>query len=1028
MLLDSNGLIYRAYFALINTPLTTSKGQLVNAVFGFWSIVLRGFQDVRPDYVMAAFDLAGPTFRHEQFADYKATRRQMPDDLRDQFPKVRELIEAFGIPIYQLEGYEADDLIGTLTRQAEERGIHTTIVSGDLDMLQLVTDQTHVMTTRGGVQMTVLYDPARIEERYGLTAAQMVDFKALKGDTSDNIPGIPGVGEKTAAKLLQDFGTLDVMYADPDRVTPEKLRLKVVEYRDQVLSSRKLVTLERNLPVQLDLEPARLGAYDRAEVLRLFRDYEFRSLVERLPQIDGETPLAPGELLRQADGSAPIPAARVPGREPAGVAASGASGISTGSGRGSRSGSLVGEGTGLQLTLDFPTLRHGTEPASNGHARVLDGSEAAHEAAPPPVARSEATATEDEATAAEEVLALGAAQAPEDREQRSSRAVVAPELAGENPAARLASALRDPAAIERFTAGEDLAAWLAAQADIAVGIALDDPRPRRGSLLGLAVAGSDGRTFAADAEAAPALLEALLVSGRALTGHDVKRLLVAEIDRRDPSSTDRRALEATPLPTVGFDTQIAAYVLNAALRSQSLADITAERLGLELPRAGELGGRDHAAIEALAVASVASSLRESLGEQGLDRLFDEIELPLIPVLARMEASGVAIDRAALSTLAAAFAEETTRLEREIFESVGHEFNLGSPKQLEQVLFYELNLPRGRRTKTGFSTDASVLEELRPAHPMIDKLLDWRVYTKLRGTYVDALPNLLDPDTGRLHTTFHQAVASTGRLSSSDPNLQNIPIRTDLGRKIRRTFVAGDPALTLMAADYSQIELRILAHVSGDVHLREAFDRRADIHRETAARVLHKEAADVTPNERSMAKMVNFGIAYGMSDYGLSTRANIPRAEAQEFINRYFATYSGISYYMLHIKDVARRQGYVSTLLGRRRWIPELEARNPTLRGAGERMAINMPIQGTAADIMKIALIRVDERLRADGVAARMLLTVHDELLFEVPRDDVAALAQVVREVMESALPLDVPLTVDIKSGDDWESMKPVAAQ
>ncbi|MBA3779290.1 MAG: DNA polymerase I, partial [Chloroflexi bacterium] len=850
----------------------------------------------------------------------------------------------------------------------------------------------------------------------------------LKGDTSDNIPGIPGVGEKTAAKLLQDFGTLDVMYADPDRVTPEKLRLKVVEYRDQVLSSRKLVTLERNLPVQLDLEPARLGAYDRAEVLRLFRDYEFRSLVERLPQIDGETPLAPGELLRQADGSAPIPAARVPGREPAGVAASGASGISTGSGRGSRSGSLVGEGTGLQLTLDFPTLRHGTEPASNGHARVLDGSEAAHEAAPPPVARSEATATEDEATAAEEVLALGAAQAPEDREQRSSRAVVAPELAGENPAARLASALRDPAAIERFTAGEDLAAWLAAQADIAVGIALDDPRPRRGSLLGLAVAGSDGRTFAADAEAAPALLEALLVSGRALTGHDVKRLLVAEIDRRDPSSTDRRALEATPLPTVGFDTQIAAYVLNAALRSQSLADITAERLGLELPRAGELGGRDHAAIEALAVASVASSLRESLGEQGLDRLFDEIELPLIPVLARMEASGVAIDRAALSTLAAAFAEETTRLEREIFESVGHEFNLGSPKQLEQVLFYELNLPRGRRTKTGFSTDASVLEELRPAHPMIDKLLDWRVYTKLRGTYVDALPNLLDPDTGRLHTTFHQAVASTGRLSSSDPNLQNIPIRTDLGRKIRRTFVAGDPALTLMAADYSQIELRILAHVSGDVHLREAFDRRADIHRETAARVLHKEAADVTPNERSMAKMVNFGIAYGMSDYGLSTRANIPRAEAQEFINRYFATYSGISYYMLHIKDVARRQGYVSTLLGRRRWIPELEARNPTLRGAGERMAINMPIQGTAADIMKIALIRVDERLRADGVAARMLLTVHDELLFEVPRDDVATLAQVVREVMESALPLDVPLTVDIKSGDDWESMKPVAAQ
>jgi DNA polymerase-1 len=371
-----------------------------------------------------------------------------------------------------------------------------------------------------------------------------------------------------------------------------------------------------------------------------------------------------------------------------------------------------------------------------------------------------------------------------------------------------------------------------------------------------------------------------------------------------------------------------------------------------------------------------------------------------------------------------FKTEIARLEGEIYLDVGHEFNLGSPKQLEQILFFELNLPKGKRTKTGFSTDASVLEDLRPAHPMIDKLLEWRIYTKLRSTYVEALPMLIAGD-GRLHTTFHQAVASTGRLSSSDGNLQNIPIRTTLGRRIRRAFVAGDPDLVLLAADYSQIELRILAHVSGDEHLKGAFARGADIHRETAARVLHKDPADITHAERSMAKMVNFGLAYGMSDYGLSTRANIPRADAQEFINSYFAAYSGISYYMMAIKEKARSQGFVETLLGRKRQIPELRAANPTLRGAGERMAINMPIQGTAADIQKIAMIRLDERVRSGGFRARLLLSVHDEVLLEVPRDEVDRLVPIVRETMEAAMPLDVPLTVDVKIGDDWESMTPL---
>jgi DNA polymerase-1 len=395
------------------------------------------------------------------------------------------------------------------------------------------------------------------------------------------------------------------------------------------------------------------------------------------------------------------------------------------------------------------------------------------------------------------------------------------------------------------------------------------------------------------------------------------------------------------------------------------------------------------------------------------------------VLADMEATGVALDRTSLDDLAATSGEAIVRLQEDIYAAVGHEFNLGSPKQLEQVLFYELDLPRGKRTKTGYSTAATVLEELREAHPMVSMLLDWRMYTKLKSTYVDALPTMIDPSTSRLHTTFQQAVASTGRLSSADPNLQNIPVRSELGRKIRTAFVAGSDDLVLLAADYSQIELRIIAHVSGDEHLREAFERHDDIHRETAARVLHKDPADILHGERSMAKMVNFGLAYGMSDYGLATRAGIPREEARSFIDSYFGAYTGISRYMVHIKQMAADQGYVETLLGRRRWIPELSARNSQLRQAGERMAINMPIQGTAADVMKIALIRLHQRLASDGAPARMLLSVHDEVLLEVPRGEVEVLAPIVREVMEGALKLDVPLDVDLKVGDDWESMAPL---
>lgn len=951
MLLDAHSLIYRAYFALLETPLSTSKGQLVNAAFGFWSIVLRGFQDAKPDHVVCCFDVGRPK-RAERYQAYKGTRRPTPDDLREQFPIVRETLAAFRIPIYDMEGYEADDLIGTLSLQAQAQGIESVIVSGDLDMLQLVSDHTRLMFTRMGAGATIMYDPERVHERYGLAAHQMIDFKALKGDTTDNIPGLAGVGDKTASKLLLDFGSLDGAFEHIDEVTPPKLRDKLVAAREDLLLWRDLVTIDRHAPVELDLEAARLGDYDRAEVIRLFREYEFRTLVERLPAVDGEGPLAPGDLLREADRSGPIPAAQVAGRAP-------------------RTGGTDG---GLQLSLDFGAVSEtGADPAP--------------------------TST----------------PGPTTHELRTN---------GGDPRELLREVLRDPASVGAFAPRDDLAEWLGAQPELTVGVAFDDPRPRRGSLLGFAVTGADGRVVAAGSDGAAALAEQVMATGLPLAGHDVKPLLVWELARRDPTAATSLSRARGSLPKVAFDTQVAAYILNAALRAQSLGDISAERLGLELPKAGELRGPELAAVTSLAAAAVREPLGRALADEpGLHRILDELEMPLVPVLADMEATGVAIDTPGLADLSRTFAEEIARLQEGIWESVGHQFTLGSPKQLEQVLFYELDLPRGKRTKTGYSTDASVLEDLRAAHPMVSMLLDWRMYTKLKSTYIDALPVLLSPETGRLHTTFQQAVAATGRLSSIDPNLQNIPIRTDLGRMIRRAFVSGDPDCVLLAADYSQIELRILAHVSGDVHLREAFERRADIHRETAARVLHKEPAAVTADERSMAKMVNFGLAYGMSDFGLASRAGIPRAEAQDFIASYFAAYSGISYYMLHIRETARQQGYVETLLGRRRWIPELEARNASLRGAGERMAINMPIQGTAADIMKIAMIRLHERLRRDGSPARLLLSVHDEVVLEVPRGLVPELAPIVRETMETALPLDVPLDVDVKVGDDWEQMQ-----
>ncbi len=918
MLIDGPSLVYRGYFAL--PPLTTSDGTLVNAAFGFLQIVLRGMQDLKPDYAIVSFDVGKPQFRFDAFPEYKAGRPSMPDDLRSQFPLVREIVAMMGMPVRELEGYEADDVIGTLAQQATAEEVDTMIVSGDLDGLQLVNDHVRLLTTRMGVASTVIYDEARVDERYGLRPDQMLDYKALKGDTSDNIPGVPGVGEKTAIQLLQQFGSLDAIYEHLDEVKG-KLHDRLTEHRASAFMSREIGRIVCDLPVELDVETARTGRYDRRAMAQRFRALEFRSLIDRLPP----SSIAPTGY-------------DAPERETPG---------------------------GLQLSLEL--LSAGTSAG--------DGDVAAA-ARPDPLA--------DPGGAIEHV---------DPRIPRS--------------AAELA----------------ELDAWLATHGDrVGLSWVCGAGRPLDRQLLGVGLAGEDGETWYLPWTAAGAAGDGVIPSwfrreDRPLIGHDLKQLLVS--------------LGQAGLTLVGtaFDTLIASYMLNPALRAQSLDDLAANRYGAELPPrpsnpetgAEETGAARRAAAEALTALLAMAALEHELAEAALLTLFREVEMPLLPVLTRMELAGVAIDRDALAAMSEEFGVELARLEGRIYELVGHDFNIGSPKQLEQILFHELELPATKRTRTGFSTDASVLEELRSQHEVIGLILEHRQIAKLKSTYVDALPTLVGSD-GRLHTTYQQAVASTGRLSSTDPNLQNIPIRTQLGRRIRRAFVA-PPGKLLLGADYSQQELRILAHVSRDAGLKADFAAHADIHRAAAARVLGIEADTVTHAQRSMAKMVNYGIAYGMSDFGLSDRLKISREEAQLFIAEYFKAYEGIRRYTVEIKILARDQGFVTTLLGRRRYLPELTARNSALRSAGERMAINMPIQGTAADGMKIAMVRLDAALRErDLPESRMLLQVHDELVFETTESELSVLATVVREVMEAALPLDIPLTVDLKAGDNWEQM------
>ncbi|MCL4508793.1 MAG: DNA polymerase I [Chloroflexi bacterium] len=920
---DGNALVHRAFHAI--PLLTTSKGEPTNAVFGFTSMLLKALQDLQPDCIAVAFDTAAPTFRKQQFEQYKAHRPKMPPELASQFPRVREIVQALAVPIFELEGFEADDLLGTLSLQAKEQGFAVTIVTGDLDALQLVDEDVSVMINRRGVQEVTVYTPALVRERYGFGPELIPDYKALVGDASDNIPKVPGVGDKTAADLLSRHGSIDGLYEHLSELKP-KLTETLLASHDQVFQSRDLARIRRDTPIVFDSHRARRTHYSRADATLLLQELEFRSLVAKLPVDSSEV----------------------------------------------------------------------TAPVTVHQSSLFD-------------------AAEDGELAAQRPVPAGAPDTSwriVDTEQGLADLVHELEMA-------------DCIAFDVETTGTD-----ALRCDL-VGIALSGA-PGWGAYLPVAHAAATG-----DSGRKSLPLELVRAHLGALLARE-NRPKIAHNAKFDVEVLVRHGLDVRGLT---FDTMIAAYLLN--LRSLGLKDLAQQELGIVMTPITDLIGTGsqqrsmadvpvelaapYACADVDVTQRLAQIFRPRLVSAELQSLNDDIEVPLIDVLAQMELSGIAIDSLGLKDMSQRLAQQLLALERRIVDAVGHSFNINSPAQLGKVLFEELELPLDsrRRTKIGYPTGSDVLEDLRPAHPVVGLVLEFRELAKLKSTYVDRLPALVNPATGRVHTSFKQHVVSTGRLSSTDPNLQNIPVRTELGREIRRAFVPGHPDWLLLSADYSQIELRILAHLSGDPSLTAAFLAEEDIHAATASRVFRIAAGDVQPQQRRMAKVINFGILYGMGPDALARQIDSSRKEAQEFIAQYFQTFPQVQQFIENTKREAAENGFVTTITGRRRSMEELRDPRRAIRAQAERAAVNAPVQGSAADIIKIAMVRLHRLFREQDLEVRMLLQVHDELVFELPATELRTVAPLVRATMEEAYRLSVPLRVESKSGPNWADLRPV---
>ncbi|MFD0586441.1 DNA polymerase I [Paenibacillus sp. GCM10027627] len=888
MLIDGNSIAYRAFFAM--PPLTNSAGLHTNAIFGFTTMLLKLLDEHKPTHVLVAFDAGKITFRHEGYSEYKGGRQKTPPELSEQFPVLKELISSFGIAQYELSGYEADDIIGTLTKQADEKGVKTIVVTGDKDMLQLSSEGVTVAVTRKGVSETDHYTPETIKEKYGLVPLQIIDLKGLMGDTSDNIPGVPGVGEKTALKLLHEYESVENVLDSLDKLKG-KLKENLENHRDDAIMSKKLATIFREVPLEKEAEEIRYNGFDGEKLGEAFRKLEFKSLLDKL-QLNSDS----GASELEADAAA--------------------------------------------AELNVTVIASGED--SSALDRLINALDA------------------------------------------SEKHGLYLEAIGENP-----------------HHADLIGASIATEEEVFV-LTIDT----------LLSSGADRlKVWLAD-------------EGRPKYGFDMHK---AELALK---------WKGLALGGAAIDVQLAAYLLDPTDNALSLSAIS-DRQGVGgVPSDESVYGKGakfkvpeadifhrHLALKADAVRKLLPVITEELEKSGMSKLYFELEQPLARVLAGMEHQGIKVEREVLEQLGKSLESQLSTIMAEIYSHAGTEFNINSPKQLGEILFEKLGLPAKKKTKTGYSTDAEVLEELAPYHDIIPLILHFRQLAKLQSTYVEGLLKEIREETGKVHTYYRQTIAATGRLSSQFPNLQNIPIRLEEGRQIRKGFVPSEAGWSILAADYSQIELRVLAHISGDEKLKEAFIEDMDIHTKTAMDVFGVAADAVDSNMRRSAKAVNFGIVYGISSFGLSQNLGISPTEAGKFIEQYFNVFKGVRKYMDDIVAQAKRDGYVTTLQDRRRYLPEIKSSNFNLRSFAERTAMNTPIQGTAADIIKLAMVQMDEALRERGLKSRMLLQVHDELVFEVPPDELELMKKLLPEVMSGALKLDVPLKADVSYGDNWYEAK-----
>jgi DNA polymerase-1 len=1029
ILIDGHAIIHRAFHA-VPEDLSTTSGEPVNATFGFTSMLIKALLEERPDYIAVTFDRPSPTFRHVQYAPYKAQRPALPDNMKPQFARIREVVRAFGIQIYEQDGFEADDVLGTLSVQAKHLDVNTIIYTGDMDTLQLVNDQVLVKVAKRGITEVTEYDESEVEKRYGFKPQRLPDFKGLIGDKSDNIPGVPGIGEKTASRLLADYNDLEGVLAHTDELKPKEQKL-LREWSEQARQSKFLATIVLDAPVHLDLEACRLTHVDREKVISLFRELEFRTLVERalalfrtLGLTNAEQDTTPTQssiekidlsvensqvasvdketlLYAPPIGVVPILAPPLPPDEepPAGP-------------------------------VEGPVVSTGSTPAIRSSSRELEEQSAAAvalEEAPLQLNLFEVEAPSSEVVHRLRLPSITESPEPQLLESSPSQQTNTLIVNTEESLRVLVKSLFDAGhfALDTETSSED---------------------PRHAELVGLSLSMAPGEAYYIPVghTTTPDGQEPGTQLPLAYVMEKLKPVLEDERVRKymHNAKFDLAILlrNGVDMRGLAFDSMLGAYLTDPGRRGVGLKDQVFQRLGYVMTSINELIGSgnkmismaqvpvrkaaDYAGADADMTLRLVAPVQAELEQNGLMNMYKRIELPLISVLLQMELYGVALDANFLREFGDVLNEQLQTLERAIYDAVGHAFNINSTKQLADVLFVELKLPSGKKTKTGYSVSADVIENLRGKHPVVDSLLEYRQLNKLKSTYIDGLLTLMDKHTGRVYTSFNQTIASSGRLSSSNPNLQNIPVRTEVGRRIRRAFIA-DPSYILLTADYSQFELRILAHITHEPRLVEAFSKREDIHTITASSLFGVPVEQVTKDQRRLAKTVVYAVLYGQSAFGLSQVTGMTNAESAEFIRRYHETFPNIKVYVDSTLQQARNQGYVNTLYGRKRFFPDVRALSYTERQALEREAINMPIQGSNADLIKIAMIRLHHDLREKGMKTRMILQVHDELVFEVPVEELDRAKKLIKMRMEGVEKLDVPIEVEMKMGKNWFEAEPM---